>query len=75
MRTPIRSAATAIFILAASFGRPTTLTAAPDSAPGAAPRELTQSDADAWLHGFMPFTLESNDIAGAVVVIVKDGQV
>jgi CubicO group peptidase (beta-lactamase class C family) len=37
--------------------------------------ELTQSDADAWLDGFMPYTLESNDIAGAVVVIVKDGQV
>ena len=41
----------------------------------AATPELTQSDADAWLDGFMPFTLESNDIAGAVVVIVKDGQV
>jgi CubicO group peptidase (beta-lactamase class C family) len=37
--------------------------------------ELTQQDADAWLDGFMPYTLESNDIAGAVVVIVKDGQV
>jgi CubicO group peptidase (beta-lactamase class C family) len=37
--------------------------------------ELTQSDADAWLNGFMPLALESNDIAGAVVVIVKDGQV
>lgn len=37
--------------------------------------ELTQSDADAWLNGFLPFALESNDIAGAVVVIVKDGQV
>jgi CubicO group peptidase (beta-lactamase class C family) len=37
--------------------------------------ELTQPDADAWLDGFMPYTLESNDIAGAVVVIVKDGQV
>src|ERR1700735_2043643 len=36
---------------------------------------LTQSDADAWLDGFMPYTLESNDIAGAAVVIVKDGQV
>jgi CubicO group peptidase (beta-lactamase class C family) len=40
-----------------------------------ATQELTQSDADAWLDGFMPYTLESNDIAGAVVVIVKDGQV
>jgi CubicO group peptidase (beta-lactamase class C family) len=37
--------------------------------------QLTQPDADAWLDGFFPYTLESNDIAGAVVVIVKDGQV
>jgi CubicO group peptidase (beta-lactamase class C family) len=37
--------------------------------------ELTPSDADAWLDGFMPYTLESSEIAGAVVVIVKDGQV
>lgn len=43
-------------------------------AAGATP-ELTQSDADAWLSGFLPLALESNDIAGAVVVIVKDGQV
>jgi CubicO group peptidase (beta-lactamase class C family) len=41
----------------------------------AAAAELTQSDADSWLDGFMPYTLESSEIAGAVVVIVKDGQV
>ncbi len=79
MRTPIRSAAASIFIFAASFCGRTTLAAATDPSPGAAPggvpRELTRADADAWLDGFMPFTLESNDIAGAVVVIVKDGQV
>src|SRR5665213_3396410 len=37
--------------------------------------ELTQADADAWLDGYMPYALEQGDIAGAVVVIVKDGQV
>ena len=36
---------------------------------------LTQVDADAWLDGFMPFALARDNIAGAVVVIVKDGQV
>jgi CubicO group peptidase (beta-lactamase class C family) len=36
---------------------------------------LTQVDADAWLDGFMPSSLARGDIAGAVVVIVKDGQV
>ena len=43
-----------------------------DSAPAAA---LTAQDANAWLDGYMPFALHSSDIAGAVVVIVKDGQV
>lgn len=36
---------------------------------------LTREDADAWLDGLMPSTLARADIAGAVVVIVKDGQV
>ncbi len=75
MRTTIgRSAAAAMLIIAALIG-PAALATAVNSAPAEASRELTQSDADAWLDGFMPFTLESNDIAGAVVVIVKDGQV
>ena len=75
MRTSIgRFAAAAIPIIAALMG-PAAFATAADSVPAAASRELTQSDADAWLDGFMPFTLESNDIAGAVVVIVKDGQV
>jgi CubicO group peptidase (beta-lactamase class C family) len=36
---------------------------------------LTKTDVDAWLDGFMPYAIESGDIAGAVVVVVKDGQV
>jgi CubicO group peptidase (beta-lactamase class C family) len=66
-----RLAAATMLIIAASTG-PAVL-ANPSSAE--VPPELTQSDADAWLDGFMPYTLESNDIAGAAVVIVKDGQV
>ncbi|KRA82647.1 serine hydrolase domain-containing protein [Altererythrobacter sp. Root672] len=46
--------------------------AAPTQAGGAA---LTKTDVDAWLDGFLPYALESGDIAGAVVVVVKDGQV
>lgn len=38
-------------------------------------RDLTKPDADAWLDGFMPYALRTGDIAGAVVVIVKDGLV
>ena len=58
----------------------------PDSAPAAAQsegardsssqgKELTASDLDAWLDGYMPFALASSDIAGAVVVVVKDGEI
>lgn len=36
---------------------------------------LTAADVDAWLDGFMPYALAQGDIAGAVVVVVKNGQV
>ena len=36
---------------------------------------LSKSDVDAWLDGYMPYALARGDVAGAVVVIVKDGQV
>lgn len=36
---------------------------------------LTADDVNAWLDGIMPYALSSGDIAGAVVVVVKDGQV
>ena len=36
---------------------------------------LTQADAEAWLDGFLPYALAAGDIAGAVVVVVKDGEV
>jgi CubicO group peptidase (beta-lactamase class C family) len=72
MRISIGTAtAAALLFIAASIGP----SASPAQSPSEVPRELTQADADAWLDGFMPYTLESNDIAGAVVIIVKDGQV
>jgi CubicO group peptidase (beta-lactamase class C family) len=46
------------------------VTAAPQGAP-----ELTATDVNAWLDGFMPIAIARGDIPGAVVVIVKDGQV
>ena len=50
---------------------------APSPAPvtQAAPPALTQQDVDAWLDGLMPTALAKGDIAGAVVVVVKDGKV
>ena len=37
--------------------------------------QLTATDVNAWLDGFMPYALATGDIAGAVVVVVKDGQI
>ncbi|HYJ53834.1 MAG TPA: serine hydrolase domain-containing protein [Allosphingosinicella sp.] len=37
--------------------------------------ELNAADVNAWLDGYMPHALSANDMAGAVVVVVKDGQV
>jgi len=45
----------------------------PASQPGGAP-PLTAQDVTAWLDGFMPYALQRGNIAGAVVVVVKDGQ-
>lgn len=58
----------------------------PQSVPKAAPDvaisptqindgRLNKADVDAWLDGYMPYALARGDVAGAVVVIVKDGQV
>ena len=55
---------------------------APATAPAAAPvattngaPQLTAQDVNAWLDGFVPYALASGDIAGGVIVVVKDGQV
>jgi CubicO group peptidase (beta-lactamase class C family) len=36
---------------------------------------LTADDLNAWLDGYMPYALQTGDIAGAVVAVVKDGQI
>ncbi|MBS0274778.1 MAG: beta-lactamase family protein [Proteobacteria bacterium] len=37
--------------------------------------DLTREDVGAWFDGFLPYALERADIAGTVVVVVKDGNV
>ncbi len=39
------------------------------------PTELTGTDVDAWLDGYLPYAMHTGDIPGAVVVVVKGGQV
>ena len=41
----------------------------------ASPPALTTDDANAWLDGYLPYALKVGDIAGAVVAVVKDGQI
>ncbi|RJF90639.1 serine hydrolase domain-containing protein [Sphingomonas cavernae] len=50
-----------------------TASASTSVAPG--PRVLNKEDVDTWLDGYLPYALRTGDIAGAVVVVVKDGQI
>ena len=54
---------------------PTATLVAPVTPPTGEGHLLNRADADAWLDGFMPYALARGDVAGAVVVVVKDGQV
>lgn len=36
---------------------------------------LDRADLEAWLDGYLPYALDAGDVAGAVVVVVKDGEV
>ena len=46
----------------------------PAPQPPTAP-ELTPADVNAWLDGYMPYTLANAQIAGAVVAVVRDGRI
>ncbi len=37
--------------------------------------QLTRADVEAWLDGYLPYALQRGNIAGAVVVVVKDGAI
>ena len=48
------------------------------TAPGAVPvgvHPLDANDLKAWLDGLLPYAMKTGDIAGAVIVVVKDGKV
>ena len=61
--------------LAPKDGEKKTDAAAVDTSVEAGAAALTRPDLEAWIDGFMPYALESGDVAGAVVVVVKNGQV
>ncbi len=43
--------------------------------PAATAHPLDRADLEAWLDGMVPYALKAGDIAGGVVVVVKDGTV
>ncbi len=47
----------------------------PPPTSGQAGHLLDATDANTWFDGFLPYAMSTGDIAGAVVVVVKDGQV
>jgi|HubBroStandDraft_1064217.scaffolds.fasta_scaffold00039_50 CubicO group peptidase (beta-lactamase class C family) len=65
----IKVLAAALLTLAAAA------TAARGGTADSAAAALTADDVNAWLDGYMPYALHTGDIAGAVVAVVKDGQI
>jgi CubicO group peptidase (beta-lactamase class C family) len=60
--------------------KPQAADAPPPATPAAtieapASPQLSRADLEAWLDGFIPFAIAEGNVAGAVVVVVKDGQV
>jgi CubicO group peptidase (beta-lactamase class C family) len=47
----------------------------PERSNIAATPALTAADLDVWLDGYLPTALKTNKVAGAVVVVVKDGKI
>ena len=87
MRTHILAALLTATITFPAWGQPLPAitppgSPAPESAKsipekgGTAPEkhELTKADVEAWLDGYFPYALQRGDIAGAVVVVLKDGE-
>ncbi len=58
-----------------SSSQPQASTIADAEQPVASPAELTRTNVESWLDGFLDYELQRGDIAGGVVVIVKDGEV
>jgi CubicO group peptidase (beta-lactamase class C family) len=59
--------------LAVNAQQPAVPAIAPATPAAAVP--LTADDLNSWLDGYLPYALHTGDIAGAVVAVVKDGQV
>jgi CubicO group peptidase (beta-lactamase class C family) len=72
-RTADAHAVRTLKIFVAALALTATALSASVSEPQTAP--LTAGDVSAWLDSYLPAALHAGDIAGAVVVVVKDGKV
>src|SRR3984885_2177694 len=68
----ILSAMAALLVLGIAHAANVPAQPAPAQHPRAA---LTAEDLNAWLDGYLPYALHTADIAGAVVAVVKEGQI
>ena len=60
---------------AAPAAAPVTPAAAPAApSPASSTHALERADLEGWLDGMVPYALKAGDMAGAVVVVVKDGR-
>jgi CubicO group peptidase (beta-lactamase class C family) len=86
MYTVLQAGAMAVLVAAgwgdAAAQKPTTRPPAPPAEqegpvgpPAPTAPQLTRADVEAWLDGYLPYALQRGDIAGAVVVVVKDGAI
>lgn len=71
----MRIAHSLILVLCAVSAFVATFANASEQQSSASAPALTRSDVEPWLDGFMSYELQRGDMAGAVVVIVKDGEV
>jgi CubicO group peptidase (beta-lactamase class C family) len=69
------AACAAAVLLQASAARSATCEVPASSASGSSGHPLDRADLEAWLDGMVPYALKAGDMAGAVVVVVKDGTV
>jgi CubicO group peptidase (beta-lactamase class C family) len=82
--TSLATLLSASLLCAAGWAQVPSPVTAPDAAPAAeaaaqtpasASPQLTREDLEAWLDGFIPYAIAKGNIAGGIVVVVKDGQV
>ena len=82
MKRLVHSALLCACVLFTPLARAAVPSPAPAPAPASVPADptpvapaLTAQDASAWLDGMVPFALRQGDLAGGVVVVVKDGAI